>query len=74
MTSTAARRIARKINATRARNLDSGCIVCDADGNGGAYYTGNARPTLAAGESAWDVSRRATAAGVQAELDASAEF
>lgn len=69
-TTTAARRIARLHNAQMASAPGSGFIVCGTDGSGGAWYSGNARPSLGSDEIAVRIKwERMTSVEAQEILD-----
>ena len=68
--SSAARKIAKVVNAAAKRGSDSGFLVFDLDGNGGAFYTDGARPNMT-GNIRWNLDgSRVTAAQVERKLRA----
>ncbi len=70
---TAARRMARTVNAAVSRNSVSGFLLFRRDGSGGAWYSDNARPDMAGSIAIRLTARRVTAAQMQDRLDCADE-
>lgn len=69
-TSSAAKSIARAVNAAAKRNSVSGFLVFDLDGNGGAHYCDGARPDMTGNIRINLDGRKVTAAQMEAKLRA----